>query len=245
MSTIPHGALTRIPGLLNATRWVTHDYWIDNEHVMHGPNVQYQPILPEATTQPIIYPYSAILHSNAGTAKTSWYKLWQYWSRSDIVGEAHFDVAGVDMPATLVQTMPLNRRADCNYKANRFLKGSTYVGAISFETDDRGATTLDQTPWSVGNHDSLIPVWGQVDSMISALTCISVVYGVWCTVPTRWDDSGIGHHCLYPEWSSYIGKTCPGAARIRQMDYIRQQVANNLATISKETGWKCGTGKPV
>lgn len=225
-------------------RWITHDYWIDDQHILHGPNVKYVPVEPEAYTQAIIHPYQGILHSNAGNAKTPWWNLIAYWRRSDIVGEAHIQVDGVDLPATLIQAMPFNRRADCNYKANRFLVRNTYVGAISFEAQDRGSATLAVTQWSVGSHDTLSSVWGQVDSMVSALTCLSVCYGLWCTVPAYWNDAGIGHHSLFAEWSSFIGKTCPGAARIRQMDYIRQQVANNLAEYSKATGWKCGTGKP-
>jgi hypothetical protein len=71
-----------------------------------------------------------------------------------------------------------------------------------------------------------------------------VCYGIACTNPTRWDDTGIGHHCQYPEWSSYTGKTCPGAARIRQMDYVRHTVAGMLADYSKATGWQCGRGYP-
>lgn len=232
-----HPSLTQTEG--DTLRWITHDYWIDNQHLLHGPNVATALVQPEASSQPFIKPYSAILHSNAGVSKTPWWNLIAYWRRSDIVGEAHLQIDGVDLPATVVQAIPFDRRADCNYKANRFAHFTDWVGAISFETQDRGGSSLATTPWSLGDHTVPTETWGQVDSMISALTCLCVCYRVWCTVPAYWNDSGIGHHCLYPEWSSYIGKTCPGAARIRQMDYIRTQVANNLAVYGRATGWKC------
>ena len=212
-------------------RYITHGYWVDSKHIVGGPNVIYRPI-PESTTQPLIAPISAILHSNAGPNKTPWASLWAYMNRKDIVGEAHFQVDGVDGDGPLVQIIPLNRRADCNYKANRWAKDGRYVGAISFESQDRGSATLATTSWS--------PI--QLQHMIGVLTWLCVCYNVWCTQPASWTDSGIGHHSLFKEWSSFIGKTCPGAARIRQMDYIRQQVATNLTAFSKDTGWKCGKG---
>jgi hypothetical protein len=236
----PHPA---IAGLANAghpavdvLRFITGGYYIDAGHVIRGPRAIYSPVMPEATSQPIIHPRSIILHTNAGPHRTAWASLFRYWSRTDITGEAHFQVSGVtdnrDGSARLVQTMPLNRRADCNARANSWLSGTYRVGAVSFETEDDGAASLDRTPWSLG----------QLDLIVAASTAIAICYGVWCTVPARWDDSGIGHHALHPEWSIYRGKTCPGAARIRQMDHIRARVASNLAAYGEHTGWKCGKG---
>lgn len=224
-----------------ALRWITGDFWIDHQHWLHGPTVVKTPVEPEASTQAIIVPWSAILHTNAGVNKTSFMSLITYWRRADIVGEAHFQVDGVDITdpsvrfAPIAQAIPLNRKADCNYKANRWWNGKQYVGAISFETQDRGGATLPTTPWSLA----------QVNSMVSTLTWLCVCYGVWCTAPANYQDSGIGYHSQYPEWSSYVGKTCPGAARIRQMDYVRQGVAGCLSQFSQATGWQCGKGFPV
>jgi hypothetical protein len=221
-------------------------YWIDDQHLLHG-GVTVVKLLPEASKQPTIYPRSAILHSNAGPRLTFWQSLWTWMSREDVTGESHFQVQGVDATertqAVIVQNMPLNRRADCNYSANRWLRGSRYVGAISFETQDRGAASLNTTPWSLA----------QLDAMIGALTAICVTYGVWCTEPTEWHGSGIGHHNRFPQpnrippfapaWTNVYGKTCPGNARIRQMPYIRDEVAKRVAAFANQTGWSCGTGQ--
>jgi hypothetical protein len=52
--------------------------------------------------------------------------------------------------------MPLNRRADCNYKANGYWWSGAYVGAISFETTDNGYPTLDATPWTLAQLADLV-----------------------------------------------------------------------------------------
>lgn len=210
---------------------ITGGYTITTADVLSGPSVVYRPI-PESTTQPVIKPRSAILHTNAGKSSAS--SLWSWITQASVTGEPHLQIgfAGVE------QYMPFTRRADCNYSANLWRDGSTTWGAISFETQDLGATTVNTTPWSIK----------QVDAMVAALTCIAVVYGVQCTQPATWDASGIGHHSLHPfqgigkpAWTNVRGKTCPGRARIAQMDYIRRRVADNLAQFVQQTGWQCGT----
>ena len=220
-------ALNGVTPRVDVMRWLTADYYINADHWTVSPKVICDPI-PEAATQAIIKPRSAILHSNAAPALTLPERLIAYWRRSDITGEAHLQIA----TGTTRQAMPFNRKADCNYKANGYWFASRYVGAVSFETEDKGYPTLDFTPWSLD----------QLADIVGILANLCVCYGVACTNPTRWDDTGIGHHCQYPEWSSYTGKTCPGAARIRQMDYVRQRVAGVLADYSKATGWQCGKG---
>jgi len=210
---------------------ITGGYTITAADVLVGPRVVYRPI-PESTTQPIIKPRSAILHTNAG--KTSARSLWAYYTNPLVSGESHLQVSfdGVE------QYLPFTRRADCNYSANRWRDGSTMWGAISFETQDLGAATVDTTPWSLQ----------QLESMIATLTCLAVVYGIQCTQPATWNASGIGHHTLFPfqgigrpAWTNVRGKTCPGRARIAQMDYIRRRVADNLGQFVQQTGWQCGT----
>jgi len=111
-------------------------------------------------------------------------------------------------------------RADCNAKANSWLSPSGQrVGAVSIESADLGAATLDVTGWNLD----------QLGGIIAIGTALVVQEGIACTSPTRWDDTGIGHHCQFPEWSIYKGKTCPGAQRIRQCDYVRGAVANRVA----------------
>lgn len=181
-----------------------------------NPNAITQLVMPEATSQPPIRPRNVILHTNAGPRMTPWEALVTYWRRADITGEPHFQV---DMAGRIVQAMPVTRRADCNAKANRWLANGTYYGAVSFETQDEGYPTLPTTPWTLP----------QLSAMIGALTALVVQYGVKCTAPATWDDSGIGYHSQFPQWSIYKGKTCPGAARIRQMDHVRQQVQTRVA----------------
>lgn len=234
---IPHPTLRRTTAdgrtWSDILKWITKGYTISDDHILDGPNAVYKPI-PESTTQPFIVPHSAILHTNAGSTGAN--SLWGWISQAKVTGEPHFQV-GYEL---IEQYMPLNRRADCNYSANRWaatVDGQTvYRGAISFETTDNGSATLDKTPWTME----------QLSSMIGALTAICVVYNVSCVEPPYWDASGIGHHTLfpfqgigYPAWSNVRGKTCPGAARKLQMPWIRQAVANNLAEFGRETGWKC------
>ena len=228
MSNTPHPKIGNVEQLKIATG----DYWIDDKHLMHGPNVDVR-LIPEAMTQPKIRPRSAILHTNAGSSGAK--SLWAWITRAGNTGEPHFQV-GFDR---VEQYMPLDVRADCNYSANSFkLPGSNTVhGAISFETQDKGSASLNVTPWSLD----------QVHSMVGILTCLAVVYGVQCTQPATWDASGIGHHSLFPfggigskAWTNVRGKTCPGKARIAQMDAIRTAVAHKLADYGHATGWKCG-----
>jgi len=233
LSLVPHPAISgrTIAGArhVDILKWITNDFYINNQHLIVSPHVTVD-LIPEAATQSFILPRLGIMHSNAAPARTAAEKLVAYWRRADITGEAHLQIS----TTMSRQGMPFNRRADCNFKANAFvIEGRTY-GAISFETEDNGWPTLDITPWTLS----------QLRDIIGILTCVNVCYptSMWCTNPTRWNDKGIGHHCQYPEWSSYTGKTCPGAARIRQMDYVRTEVANRLAEFGRETGWQCGRG---
>jgi len=211
-------------------RFITGGVYINRFHVMSGPGFVYRPI-PEAATQPNIEPRNAILHTNAG--KNSAGSLWGYITQASVTGEPHFQVGY----GQTEQYMPLNRRADCNYSANRWLQNGHWYGAIAFETQDSGSATVEITPWSTT----------QLRSMVNALTAICIVYGVHCAQPGAWNDSGIGHHSLFPfqgigskAWTNVRGKTCPGRARKAQMDYIRSEVAKNLAAFGAATGWKCG-----
>jgi hypothetical protein len=210
---------------LDVMRWHNHGYYFDREGVLQGSQARFVPI-PENYTQPTIIPRSAILHSNAAPNGTWWQSLINFWKRSDITGEAHFQFA---WNGDAIQAMSIFRRADCNYKANRFLIGDRYYGAISFETEDRGAATLDQTGWTLE----------QLHTMIATLTALVIQHDVHCTAPAYWNSSGIGHHILHQEWSLYKGKTCPGATRIAQMDYIRRDVQERTAFILGELNRSC------
>jgi N-acetylmuramoyl-L-alanine amidase len=196
----------------------TGGYFVAVDHMLHGPNVVHS-LLPEATYQEVVKPRIAILHSNSGPRSSSWRNLFNWWRQPSVTGEPHFQV---DLDGTVAQMMPLNRRADCNAKANRI--------AWSFETQDRGAASVESTEWTLE----------QLASMIGVLTALCVCYRLPCYAVTGWNASGIGYHSQFPEWSIYRGKTCPGAARIRQMDYVRARVAANLVAYGSATGWECG-----
>ena len=194
---------------------VSGGYWIADNRLYHKDpfKVVYKPIL-ENYTQDKIIPHGAILHSNASPAYVPWYSLWKYWQRADITGEAHFQS---ELDGTLIQSIDYNVVAHCNYKANRWTYEGKAYGFISFETADYGAASLDKTPW---NQD-------QLEALIGALTVQCLWFGNDCTTPVGPFDSGIGYHSQYPEWSPWV-KTCPGAQRIKQMDYIRLRVAGNI-----------------
>lgn len=211
----------------NVALYLTHGKLLmDSEGWLYGEGVIVAPI-PEAATQPIIEPRLAILHTNAAPKYTKPEALIAYWRRADITGEAHFQN---DYSPQLTQALPVTRRADCNYKANSFVKNGRLEGAISYESADDGYPTLPTTPWNLN----------QLESFCASLFLIKVCYpNLWCTSPTAWDDRGIGYHSQFKEWSSFTGKTCPGAMRIRQMDYIRQEVQLRVAEFYKQCGGSC------
>lgn len=183
-------------------------YYIDRNHQLQGPKVIHDFIVPEAFTQPEIKPRTVILHSQAGPRKTPWQALVSYMKRSDITLEAHFLI---EMDGTVVQTMPTHKRADCNYKANPF--------AIAIETQDNGYPTLATTPWTPE----------QAEAIANVVAAVGHKYGIPYTSPTNYLDGGVGYHSQFPEWSTFKGKTCPGAARIRQMDWVRRRAAEVCA----------------
>jgi hypothetical protein len=205
-------------------RWINGDTWLDSLHIVRGPGFTYRSI-PESTTQPFVTIRNAILHTNAGSRSAK--SLWAWITQASVTGEPHFQV-GYDGTE---QYMPLNRRADCNYSANSWTGANGVVyGAASFESQDDGYMTLDVTPWNLT----------QIDAFVRALTLICVCYQVDCGQPATWDDSGIGHHSLFPyqgigskAWTNVRGKTCPGAARIRQMDWIRGEVGRRVVEYYK------------
>jgi hypothetical protein len=210
---------------------ITGGHTVTASHLIDGPGFVYRPI-PESTTQPTIKPRNIILHTNAGQKSAA--SLWAWITRASVNGEPHFQI-GFNIAE---QYMPMNRRADCNYSANSWLAGGITYGAVSFETQDLGAATVNSTPWTAR----------QLQLIIAAITCICVTYGVHCSAPATWDSSGIGHHSLFPfqgplrkAWTNVAGKICPGRARIAQMDYIRTKVTENLAEFVRQTGWECGT----
>lgn len=211
----------------NVARMLASGMLMNSEGWIEGPPDKIiQSPIPEAYTQAKIKPTGSILHSNSAPGLTPWQSLIKYWTRKDITGEAHFQVP-LSFPG--IQAVPVTRKADCNYKGNFFYKDGEAKGYVSFETADLGQASLKTKEWELD----------QLEFMISVNFLICLCYDAACSAcPTPYS-SGIDYHSKFKEWSIYTGKTCPGAARIRQMDYIRIEVANRLAEFFKQCGGKC------
>lgn len=165
------------------------------------PYATYKPI-PEATG-PQIAPRVFVYHSQAGPRRTPWQALWAFINRTDINIEPTFILNG--MPGAdqiLIQTVPADRRADVNAQANGF--------SGSVETQDDGYPTLATTPWSAY----------QVEMLAGLTAWYHLRFGIPIARPATWAGTGFGEHRLFPEWSKYIGKSCPGDARVAQIPAI-------------------------
>ena len=198
-------------------------------------------LLPEAKTQKKITPRLVIQHTNGGPHSASIQNMFGFRGLPKVDIECHLQV---QTDGQIGQFMPYNVEANANTDANRFvLKGTTF-GAISHETQDQGAKHLaiDKDPWSVA----------QLGALIGATAAECVTYNIRCSPPTTWNDSGIAHHSLFPflgtdakgkaikgAWSGKSGKPCPGAARIKQMDFLRHEVAVRMAAFYDRSGGHC------
>lgn len=155
-------------------------------------------LLPESQMQPRITPRLVILHTNGGPKSTSPASLHAYMARADVNVECHFDVGtGGDV----WQFIPVDRRADCNVAANPF--------AVSVETQDSGAATLNVTPWNAP----------QIEAIVKLLIWLRDEWGVPMVRCTAWNGSGVGAHRDFPQWSGG-SHSCPGNARFAQVPDI-------------------------
>lgn len=173
------------------------------------PYAAWMPI-PEAATQPKILPRLLIWHSQAGPALTKLESIHAYITRTDITMEPTFIL---DMSGRMAQVVDIFTRADCNAKANPF--------STSVETQDEGHPTLATTQWTEWQCRQLagLAAWMHLHPSIR----------LPLELATKWDGSGIGPHRAFPEWSVYVGKTCPGDARVAQIPSIIAR-ARQIAT---------------
>ena len=92
-------------------------------------------LLPQAATQPRIVPWSVILHTVVGNPTLD--AFFTYWSSNPDGQEGHL---GMRVGGAATQYMPLDMRADSNFRANSFIttvNGTpTLCGAVSVETGD-------------------------------------------------------------------------------------------------------------
>lgn len=231
----PHPALAELTpngqAKVDFLAWFNDGYVIDDHHLLAGrPDMITIKLLPEARQQNVIHPGLIIKHTQGGSKKSTNANLWTYCNNQTVVDEPH--VAGPQMDdGKMLQMMPFNITAHCSKDANYFLRDGKPCGAISFETQDLGSDNADinKTPWTLQ----------QLNSSAGALTACCATYGIRCTAPAWYRDNGIGHHNLFVEWSKRIPNACPGNARIRQMDWLRQEVAGRLGNYYNAVGMVC------
>jgi len=170
--------------------------------VDRDPNLIWSP-LPEAESQPTILPYQWIVHTAVdGPGPTD---LGNYFERASVPLESHTWLRW----NAHEQFMSFLRRADANFKANRFYKDGKYRGAISTETEDDG--TPVERPWNEY----------QIRELIRFGTWLHRTYGIPIQMPKTWDAPGMGYHSLFPmQWTNVEGKTCPGSTRINQFKNV-------------------------
>lgn len=206
----------------NALQLANKGYWFDVDGILHGDKITWKP-LPENATQPVIIPRSIILHTNGGSKPSTWENLWTYCNQPGITLDPHFDV---DNSGRAGQFMSVLRRGDCSFDANSWTWNGKLYGAISIETGDQGAATVNTTPWNLD----------QLDTLIAIGTASAVQFDTGCNEVLAWDGKGIDYHTKFPyqgkgvkAWTNVYGKSCPGKARKLQLPYIRQEVANRVA----------------
>lgn len=160
--------------------------------------------LPENANAPVIDPDMFIMHSAVSKATD----LRGYFAREDVVVESTFYI---NEQGTLFQFMDTCRMADANYGANG--------RAVSVETWDNGDP--DHIPWNEAQVATLIRL-GQW--LVAAHPKIAVRRA------PAYNQSGIGGHSDFPQWSNVRGKTCPGLARRPQVDGIIAAIAGTPGT---------------
>ena len=220
--------------------WFNEGFVVTDGHLLANPanpELIYTRLLPEAYNQPTIDPYLAIMHSQAGSGKASNDQLYGWLVREEVKLEPH--IIGPEMvTGAMLQTVPFNHRADCNLAANRFTiddgnGGVRYVGALSYEMQDLGGKTLDNTPMTER----------QMQSVIGLLTAACATYQIPCievpatTRMTLW--KGLSYHKKNNSMWSSSAHSCPGASRIAQFPWVVHNVATRLAHVYGAWGIGC------
>lgn len=178
-------------------------------------------LLPQAATQDPIIPWMIINHTQAASRPVSLESAWLTDTKRTDGIESHLLC---DMDGRLLQSMPFNIVAHTSYKANRFyVSGVGWCGQLSVESQDQGAATLNQTPWSPAQFEVLCQAW--------AACCVA--YGIPVQpVPSAYG-RGVSQHNAFAEWSK-SAHSCPGVARTAQMPAMRariQQIIDDAARL--------------
>lgn len=174
--------------------------------------------LPEHDSQPAIVPIQWIVHTFVDSPSMNIDKMQDYFEFSTPL-ESHTLLGWFEHQ----QLMDFDRRADANYRANRFEVGGAWCGAISTETEDDGDPL--EKPWNAY----------QLGELIRFGTWLSRTFGIPPFPPTWWNAPGMGWHCLYPDdWTNQPGKLCPGHRRIAQFTgIVLPAIRANLAVKPK------------
>lgn len=153
--------------------------------------------LPENATADEIDPRVAILH----TAVSQALSLYPYFVRPEITVETHFYTR---FDGVIEQYMDTERQADGNRDANEF--------SVSLENQDNAVNPIAPMTEAQLRSDIKLFSWlSDVHPKIKRQRC------------DRWDGSGYGYHSMWgapSHWTPVAGKTCPGAARIKQFEEI-------------------------
>jgi hypothetical protein len=168
-------------------------------------------LLPQAATQDPIIPWLIINHTQAASRPISLESAWLTDTKRTDGIESHLLC---DMDGRLLQSMPFNIVAHTSYKANRFyVSGVGWCGQLSVESQDQGAATLNQTPWSPAQFEVLCQAW--------AACCVA--YGIPVQpVPSAYG-RGVSQHNAFADWSK-SAHSCPGTARTAQMPAMRARI---------------------
>lgn len=186
--------------------------------VVRDPALVWNP-LPEHDQQAGITPYQWIVHTFVDGPFTDVDEMQDYFETGTTL-ESHTLLGWSEHQ----QLMDFDRRADANYKANRYLVGTVWRGAISTETEDDG-TPLEK-PWNAF----------QLAELIRFGTWLARTFGIPPYLPTVWNGPGMGYHCLFPDfWTNVPGKICPGHLRIGQFTgTVLPAIRKNLAPVPEE-----------
>lgn len=171
--------------------------------IERDPALKWNP-LPEHGSQASIVPRQWIVHTFVDSVRMTTDKMQDYFEFSSDL-ESHTILGWAEHQ----QLMDFDRKADANYKANRFQIGDVWYGAISTETEDDGDP--EGKPWNAY----------QIKELIRFGVWLNRTFGIPPVLPKNWNDPGMGYHSLHPLiWTPHRGKTCPGSTRIKQFKEV-------------------------
>lgn len=174
------------------------------------PGAYWKPLPENATQTKRAHLSQFIMHTQASGGKASNTASWNWAARPDVKAEPHFLLA-MD-PATeplggLWQIMSTDVQADNNVAAN--------PTAVSIETQDLGGATVDQTPWTEYQLDTLAALLAWLNLNVNNRVPMQL-----CPTPTG---AGYAPHNRFPNSWSSSAHSCPGKARTAQIPEVARR----------------------